>query len=133
MVEHTGALTAISHSERSFWSDLYRFEQIQIGATALSGLYAAPELHAQVQSALGSEVTLYVKGGFVVGIRQPDGPLFHTPASGYLLAATLWFLLGVLGWVAIVPGLICWALAVPPIRLYWASKGMQRMANEQSI
>ena len=80
MKEITGHLTMLGSGttiNNSLGKSFVKFNTIEIGGQVLQNIRTARALEDFVSRGLGSEVTLYLRGKFLIGVKLADGKVYY--------------------------------------------------------
>ena len=89
MREVTGVLTMLgsgSASVNQIGKSFTHYDTIEIGDQILQKLRTARSLNDFIERGLGREVTLYLIGNRIIGIKLPDGKLYYWRRSKAVVA-----------------------------------------------
>ena len=108
MREVKGVLTMLgsgSISHGSVGSSVVKYATIEIGDTVLQKIVTAQSLHDFVARGLGKDVTLFLNGKMLIGVKLPDGKVYYWKRSFLLFLYGVILSIFLLGFATVIGGM----------------------------
>jgi hypothetical protein len=108
MKEITGVLKTLgSGSTRhgNVGSSIVKYNTIEIGDTLLQKLVSSQSLNDFVERGLGKEVTFYLNGNMLIGVKLSDGKIYYWKRSFLLFLYSVILSIFLIGFATVIGGM----------------------------
>lgn len=85
-------------------SSFVKYNTIEIGDTLLQKIVTAQSLNDFVERGLGEEVTLFLNGKMLIGVKLPNGKIYYWKRSFFLFLYSVVLSIFLLGFAVVIGG-----------------------------